>query len=752
MRDYLRSVLLEHLGDFPAQLRENCILHYDYRPLQKKVCYDRLQNEVFCYDYYLGNLCDEKRFHDWPIREPLSLLNACIEQWESLEKQDNEDTMSIDKAIPILQWNDDANEVDLKPANRGEQVTLQRFRGSFDNVEDSLTISETSPKLTSDSTKRVSNREDKRVDEKIQHELLMKAQILICKRYPEEIGNLKYSAYRTLLSFVKRQLGNDKEDPYTAKVIHTAISLIFYSCLVSPLNAEELICEGGVLVLTEVLISHIDYVCSLQMVENSRNKLLLPMHMETLVHVVHTIAGISYYESGRLALESLPDFLNFFDKWQTCVDLHSLGENVYGCNLLKRYALEGVINMAKLQGLQRRLSKSGIVWNLIHFCLDYDPSFELSSPDTDQCETSLSKVELNYCGGLAARALGMLCGVMDGEFSSPSNQSLYDLMKHVLTPPIAAMLRSSNTEILLRTLNVDIKSPIRMWDIKMKDELKSFVSQMESTFRSSNVVPSLDVDVVKRFQYSNLSDQIIIGGVYVRMFNSMGLTEAIKEIPSMPEFVRSLLKFIGRSLVNDIGDCDTIEIAFVESHPINTLTCENLDCERDSLWYPVTDDKFVVCLEAVLRLSKADGIFDDILCQTYSVGILLSLMRVDSKCECFPIAIEILAELCPKQIFAEAILNRGLIPWYLALLEFQECDSSEDTCKKNPRWSVLELLASSSVVATHLVNSSGWLELLALLAGCERFNKTWSNRNGSAHVLARLLCDPQVSSTAGKIF
>lgn len=770
MREYLRSVLLKHLGDFPARLRENCIMHYEYCPLEK-VCYDRLQNEIFCHGFYLGNLCNEQKFPNWPIKDPLALLNACIELWESLEKQniDNQNTLT-DKAIPNQRLNEDANEEDLKTANRGksskyhpvvmskiddqtdliqgieEQETLEIFHEPNGNVKDVPTTSRNSSRMTSESTHR--GREDFHNDqEKDEYVLLMKAQILICKRYSEEIGNFKYSAYRTLLLFVKRILeSHDLDNSYTAKLMHTAMNLLFYSCLVSPLNAEELIREGGVLVLAEILRSYVKYICSLQIIEKSCNDLLLPIQMETLVHVVHTIAGISYYESGRQALESLPDFLEFFYNWQTCVDLHSLGGNIYGCNLLKRYALEGVINMVKTKGLQRRLSKSSVVWNLIQSCLDYDPSIELSSPDTNQCQRSLSKVELNYCGGLAGRALGMLCGVMDGEFSSPPNQSLFNLMKHVLTPPIATMLRSNNTEKLLRTLNVVVKSPIIMWDINMKEELKSFVSHMESTLRSKKE-QSLDEDVVKRFKYSNLSDQIIVGGVYVRMFNDMDLIDLIKDIPSMPVFVHSLVKFVGRSIANDIGDCDAIDRSFVESRPINDLDDKQDDCV-ESIWCPITDDKFVVCLKAVLRLAKADGIFDEILCEAHSAGILLSLMRVDSKCECFPIAIEILAELCPKQTFAEAVLKRGLIPWYLTLLEFLECQSSEDTRKKNPRWSVLEFLVSCSAVATHLVNSSGWLELLALVVGCERFTTVWFNRNGSAQVLAQLLCDPQVSSIA----
>jgi len=120
MRDYLRSMLLQHLGDFPARLQENCILHYKYCPLEK-VCYERLENEIFCYDYYLGNLCNEQKFPNWPIRDPLALLNACIELWKSLEKQNSDNqNIHIDNARRNVRLNEDENEDDLKTAYRAE--------------------------------------------------------------------------------------------------------------------------------------------------------------------------------------------------------------------------------------------------------------------------------------------------------------------------------------------------------------------------------------------------------------------------------------------------------------------------------------------------------------------------------------------------------------------------------------------------------------------------------------------------------
>ena len=37
--------------------------------------YPQLENELFCNIYYLRHLCDQKRFPDWPIKDPVRLFD-----------------------------------------------------------------------------------------------------------------------------------------------------------------------------------------------------------------------------------------------------------------------------------------------------------------------------------------------------------------------------------------------------------------------------------------------------------------------------------------------------------------------------------------------------------------------------------------------------------------------------------------------------------------------------------------------------
>ncbi|PIO77742.1 DnaJ domain protein [Teladorsagia circumcincta] len=73
---------------------------YQYCPIPL-IDYPELQNELFCYVYYLRHLCDRQRFPDWEIRDPIPFLRACLAAWfEELEKKPP--VMSVEQARETL--------------------------------------------------------------------------------------------------------------------------------------------------------------------------------------------------------------------------------------------------------------------------------------------------------------------------------------------------------------------------------------------------------------------------------------------------------------------------------------------------------------------------------------------------------------------------------------------------------------------------------------------------------------------------
>ena len=67
--------IASHLADFSPRLQSNTRALYQYCPIPV-INYPQLENELFCNIYYLKHLCDTVRFPDWPIKDPVSVLES----------------------------------------------------------------------------------------------------------------------------------------------------------------------------------------------------------------------------------------------------------------------------------------------------------------------------------------------------------------------------------------------------------------------------------------------------------------------------------------------------------------------------------------------------------------------------------------------------------------------------------------------------------------------------------------------------
>ena len=98
MRKHLIEMIKQHLGDFPLRIFQNNSTEYEYCPMPG-VAYKRLEKEIFCHNYYLQNLCDEIRFPDWPICEPIEVFRSCLEQFKKhVNRDESMEEESLEKA------------------------------------------------------------------------------------------------------------------------------------------------------------------------------------------------------------------------------------------------------------------------------------------------------------------------------------------------------------------------------------------------------------------------------------------------------------------------------------------------------------------------------------------------------------------------------------------------------------------------------------------------------------------------------
>ena len=462
--------------------------------------------------------------------------------------------------------------------------------------------------------------------------LLLKAQLMICKRYPNDLEHYKYPSYILLLSCLNITCIEDLEldsqsilqspllQENRCNLIRTSVELIFNTCLVSPQNADELVKEQGLIVLDSML--HI-YITALHILTNLDSKVVeskrqtIIIITEILIHIVHTISGMSYFDSVRSAILSLDNPQRLCQNWRKCVDLRFLGFAPIGCNMLKRYALEGIASFSKNAELQKMLVGAHIIWPLLNSMLGYDPTLATSHMVSEEFTDVLSPPEINFQAFLATRAIGMLCGVMNiDDLSTPNNGILCSAMKKLLTPPLAKMLSNSQSGDLLQTLNLNVASAVRLWDENMRAELDSFVKNNDHATQEQYCQNEEEALIMcDDFEYSNLSNEVNIGGVYIRIFNKMEIRNAIRDLTDVSYFADSLLDFVGRSIQNsDVS----------KSYPDNRII--NVDMDQDTHWLSVSDSRFFMAVRSILHLVQLDGIVDDIMCQKKNVDILFCLL------------------------------------------------------------------------------------------------------------------------------
>lgn len=119
MRKHLVEMISQHLGDFPKRVQQNTTATYEYCPIPG-IAYGQLEKELFCHNYYLNNLCDEVRFPNWPIAEPVEVFRACLEEWKLQLRRDvvkEEDLQEEARKVLSLETGDGGKE--LRKAYRG---------------------------------------------------------------------------------------------------------------------------------------------------------------------------------------------------------------------------------------------------------------------------------------------------------------------------------------------------------------------------------------------------------------------------------------------------------------------------------------------------------------------------------------------------------------------------------------------------------------------------------------------------------
>lgn len=816
MRKHLQQEILLHLNDLPQKLQQNTThVYYDeYCPIPK-IRYKELekQNDIFCHNYYLFNLCDEKRFPNHPVKEPAQVFKSTVEMLNNQVSEffmNEEDSVEKSKAFLISlssspEKEDISNMDDLRKIyrqlakechpdkNPDGRIHLEEIQDAYDKLVPHFTTAQVQDQ-DDDSSKKVDSQIGKSHNISTIH-LLVKTQIMICKRYSKEMKPYKYPAYKKLFQCL---VTNDKKeqdilhDPDRSDYVCSIITLIFQTCLVSPQNANELIAEGGLDVLEQLLNFYIKIVTAA-----TKTSISLEPLLQIIMYIVRIISGIMHFKSGRLALEKYSKQDRFGSNWKKCLiltdEIASYSSLLF---LIKKYLLEGVSSMARETELQMLLANSGIMWPVIRSLFHFDSTL---SVEEESAGVSIPKEfdqknaqQKNINAKLAARSLGMLSGVMnESSLKTPFNPLIYSTMLKLLTEPHATLLSNKRSGKLLRCLSTvkDIETPTQVWNSEMRQELLNLIDEVEkkqqekienlmSQKKKNDSIEDILDPIISSFQYKVLSNEICVAGVYLRTFTSMkdGTISSTsvdheeestsesnswsREITNIDRFAVELFEFILRCLECTQG----MVISVPREEKSQNGDTENIKDEQNQrkstllplVQYPITDTRFTLALKALLILVQTDGLVDDVICASNikyehfdkAPAILLSLLELPRDSESYIISCEILASLCTKESFADAISRQGEL-WrilkVLCSLGEDRHEGEENLAKRAyvNEWDLFESLATTPSIIYTLMKTIGWVQLLGIIVGYSKYSSKREARIASASILFQLLVDPK---------
>ena len=483
--------------------------------------------------------------------------------------------------------------------------------------------------------------------------LLIQAQVMICKRYEKEMSRLKYPMYSVLIRCIKLPVALDVESsvlvvesPFVgvdrAKFIANVVELIFRTCLISPANSEELIAENGVPVLASLLSFYINFLRSMDSMKQAKQLITEEFVVGIILYCVRTLAGVAFYEKGRDALKSLTDYSEFLINWRRCIadQIFTKKNGIKSDSTVKRYALEGLINMSTDSELQDGFISCGVVWPLLRYAMMFDLTLDdIQSDSSDFDDVGLSVASVNVAARLSVRAAGVLSGLYgDG----PKHASLQNVLSVLLTTPIARMLRNKRTDAVLKVLNSNVERADIIWNVQMRNQLETFLQKREIEHAEGRSAME-ELGDVESFEYDLLKEEVKIGGIFVRYFNKGG-----KESLSL---VENPIAFFG-TVINHVAFC--LNSFPLSSNWINIETDEKSAAGECVTKMSLTGNEFLLVMNAIRILCRVDGLLDDILSQATSIvpSVLLSLLELPQQSEVRRLCIE----HCPRLWFSDAHL------------------------------------------------------------------------------------------------
>lgn len=558
MRRLMIEKLASHLADFTPRLMSNNRALYQYCSIPH-ITYPQLQYELFCDIYYLKHLCDIERFPDWPIKDPVALLKRVLAAWRSeVEKQPS--TLSVEDAYTELGLEQDTRHDDAK-IRKAYFRLAQKYhpdknpdgRDKFERVNRAYEY------LCSRSAHSVDGPDPKNIL------LIIRTQSILFSRYKDVLAPYKYAGYPMLIKTIQLEADDEQLFSKETSLLAAAAELTYHTINCSALNAEELRRERGLEVLQGAYNRCVNVL-------NASSK---PgdVAVQVCINIARCYTAAASFPMCREKLIEMSHFIK------------DLCHTLYFKNLL-RVCLVGVECVSALAVdhiLQMNLLQAGIIWHLLLFLFSYD--YTLDEGGVSKSEESNQQEMSNQLAKLSLCACGRLAGLYTKEEeTTPSNTVIHGVLQKLLTPYVVSLIPAMSSEEVLKILTSNVQTPYLIWDNGTRTQLIDFLTENQQAHVRTG---QSDPEYGAAFEFDAHKDELIIGGVFIHVYNEQPtfliqkpkeLTlELLQYIGGETQYVHSLLSLSAASVSHPrlarVGDALRALVNVIKNNPGVEMQC-----------------------------------------------------------------------------------------------------------------------------------------------------------------------------------
>ncbi|KAI3415622.1 hypothetical protein GPALN_005220 [Globodera pallida] len=421
MRRNMIEKIAIHVSDFSSRLSSNVKALYRYCPIPP-IDYPQLKEELFCQFYYLRHLTDHHRFPNWPIREPVEFLRACLSAWQD-EITRKPAQMSVEQAcerLGLSTTDSAAGWKDASAVRRAYFKLAQKYHPDKnpDGREQFEQINYAYEFLTS-TLVRASSSSSPDMNRIV---IIIRAQSIVYRRNLQVLSPYKYAGYSQLIKTINLESTDDtlfarsKEDG--GQLLVAAVELCYWTLRSSALNAEQLRRDGGLDALYKT------FERCVPMITAGSHESDMPVQVCT--HVCNCFATAARFEACREKIAEMKTLFKSICQLLRFEILHRLA-----CA-----AAECVCAFSVCTLLQTQLFQAGVIWQLLPHLFRFD--YTLDEGGVAHSEKSNQQAVLNRLARSCCEALACLAGFRP---DTPDNDGVQNSLRAMLTPFICRQMQ-----------------------------------------------------------------------------------------------------------------------------------------------------------------------------------------------------------------------------------------------------------------------------------------------------------------------